>query len=351
MNTNIKKIKSKLDIIDIATSYIQLKQVSNNQFKAITNPLRDERTSSLMFYTDTQKYYDYGTGESGDVLDFISRVTNKPLVDVIASFRDDSTINNDNSFIQALVPIKKKAQVFQPIPQAKTYDLNKIYYAMSQNKIPPNYVSKLFKVEVLKSFSNTQAVLKKSIVFNKLDNSLAIVLKDQKNNIKTIATHRSKDNIKWKTLGSKIFIPYKINDNSNIIFLLVGMKEYLLMEMMGVNYIIPQSDSIANNLKSNIIWLEEIKPKLKDKTIVYISENDNSSRNLIEPIKREHDNIINIDIRDLYLFHIIDADNSGADKELPKGYDVVDFVNEFKNIKNIQLTIKKFIEKGLKNEQ
>lgn len=344
MNTNIETIKSKLDIISIATSYTQLKQISNNQFKAIVNPLRDERTSSLMFYTDTQRFYDYGNGNNGDVLDFISQAANKPLVDVIASFKDDTTtINPNNSFIQAPMPIRKETQTLQ----APTYDINKIYYAMSNNKIPPNYVSKLFNVEVLKSFSNTQTVLKNSVVFNKLDDSLAIVLKDQKNNIKTIATHRTKDNIKWKTLGSKTFIPYKIDTNSNIIFLVVGMKEYLLMEMMEVNYIVPQADGIINNLNSNKQWLEDIKPLLYNKTIVYISENDTSSRNLIEPLRKEHTNIINIDIRDLYLFYIIG--NGGLDRELPKGYDIVDFYNMFKDVENAQLTIKEFIEKELNN--
>lgn len=69
MNT-IEELKQHSDILSIASMYCEL-QKQNGSYKARVNPLRDENTSSLFFYPDTQKFHDFGSGESGDVLDFI----------------------------------------------------------------------------------------------------------------------------------------------------------------------------------------------------------------------------------------------------------------------------------------
>jgi len=234
------------------------------------------------------------------------------------------------------------------------YDLNKIYEAMKKNTIPRGRVSQLLNTEILKSFSNIQSVLKKCILFDKMNNSIAIAIKEDEE-IKTIAIHKSKskegDLIKWKTLGSKSYIPYSIRDNSKVVFVLVGMKEYLLMELMELDYIVMQSDSIVKGIHFNDQWLEEIKPQIKDKLIVYINENDRSSQECINPIKEElqnHSQVLEIDINNLFLFHIIGVGNGGRAEPLTKGYDFIDLCNAYNDIESIQTTIKEFIQMELK---
>jgi hypothetical protein len=257
-----------------------------------------------------------------------------------------SNLPNPNDFKNFKADLSKRIQFEDSEP---SYNIDNIYTAMKNNSIPSGRVSQLIDKEILHSIDDIQKVLKRCILFDTLHQSIAIAIKEDEQ-IKTIAIHRSKDQegnlIKWKTLGSKSFIPYKIRDNSKIVFVLVGMKEYLLMELLQFDYIVPQSDSIIKNISNNRQWVEEIKPKIKDKLIVYISENDKSSQELINPLKEEHSNIINIDINSLYLFHIMG--NGGRDQELPKGYDFIDFCNMFKDIESIQMTIKEFIQMELK---
>jgi hypothetical protein len=103
LKRDIKELKSNLDILEVAQKYCELKKVSNNDFMAVINPLRDEKTSSLHFYVNTQRFYDYGSSEGGDVLDFIAKVENISLSDVIKKV-------SDTSFTPSIVPIREKPQ-------------------------------------------------------------------------------------------------------------------------------------------------------------------------------------------------------------------------------------------------
>ena len=225
-------------------------------------------------------------------------------------------LRNPNEFKDFTLNFNAKVKFDNAKPK---YDLEKIYQTMRANTVPKGFISQLLDVEVLNSFDNTQEVLKRCILFDKINNSVAIAIKEDEK-IKAIAVHKSKDKegnaVKWLTMGSKSYIPFKIRENAKVILLLVGMKEYLLMELLEhLDYICPQSDSIVKGLSRNEQWKNEIRPKLKDKLVVYINEHDESSRELIHPLKEEHPNILNIDINDFYLFHIIGAGNGGADAQ------------------------------------
>jgi len=257
-----------------------------------------------------------------------------------------SKLPNSNEFKNFQLELSKKVQFEVTKP---SYNLENIYQTMKKNSIPSGRVSRLIDEEILQRFDNTQEVLKHCILFDSINDSIAIAIKKDEE-IKAIAINRTTNQdgktIKWKTLGSKSYIPHSIRDNAKVIFVLIGMKEYLLMELMNLDYIVPQSDSIVKSLGNNKQWLKEIKPKIKDKLVVYINENDTSSQELLNPLKIEHSNLVNIDINNLYLFHIIG--NGGRVTALPKGYDFVDFCNSFKDIESIQFSVKEFIEMELK---
>ncbi len=122
----IETIKSQIDIIDIISSYTDLKK-SGTKYQAVINPLRDEKTSSFFVYEDTQKYFDFGTGEGGDVVDFIESVENLNTKDAIsflqANYLNGAEINSkprplprmqskqvkkDNDYLSAQLEIKAK---------------------------------------------------------------------------------------------------------------------------------------------------------------------------------------------------------------------------------------------------
>ena len=71
-------------------------------------------------------------------------------------------------------PISTKPRPQQQKPKK---DLNNIYLKMKQNKVPKGLVSKLINETFLSQCDNVQTVLNDVIVFDKYNQSLAIVIK------------------------------------------------------------------------------------------------------------------------------------------------------------------------------
>lgn len=234
-----------------------------------------------------------------------------------------------------------------------SYDLEKMFNAIQKNSIPAGYISKLFDLKILKHNPNVRKILKEFIAYSKLDDSIAIILKNDEE-IKAIAIHRTKDRennlIKWKTYGNKKYIAYKIKDD--FIFCVYGMKEILICEIFEISYIAFQSDSIAKGIKHNEQFQNDIKPKLDGKYLILLLDNDSSCRDTINPIKEELQtvvrSIIPIEMQDLWTNHIIM--NGGRDKTLPKGYDFVEFVNDVKSISMIENNLKDLIKWSIRDE-
>ena len=160
-------------------------------------------------------------------------------------------------------------------------------------------------------------VIGKYIGFSSRYKSLAISLFDSED-VKAICIRSAWDSdgnpIKWKTYGSKRFIPYRIFDKDDpAIFVGYGIGEFLLFELLEFNYIVLQSDSIAKSLSSN-----PYTPQIEDRYIFALLDNDASCKATLEPLKSHFSKckVIGIDFENF------------SDKELPKGYDFRDFCNE-----------------------
>ena len=104
----LQELKSNFDILEIISHYCELKKINATTYKAVVNVLREEKTSSLHFYTNTQKFYDFGSNESGDIFDFIARAENISLSGAIQKLK--------NGYTPSQIPIRKKPQ---PVPEIK----------------------------------------------------------------------------------------------------------------------------------------------------------------------------------------------------------------------------------------
>lgn len=203
---------------------------------------------------------------------------------------------------------------------------------------PTRELYKLFRKEFFFSFSYMiSPILAKYIGYSNKHHSLTISLIDTDDNVKAIAIRKSKDKdgnlIKWKTYGSKTFIPYKINDE--FIFLAVGMAEFLLLEMMKVSYILLQSDSVYRHISQEII------SKTNDKYLVILKENDESFSKLITELQSIFisSNIIVVDFEKL------------LNRQLPHGFDYRDYCNEIGDISIVEQRLEQEIIKQLKDKQ
>ena len=110
---------------------------------------------------------------------------------------------------------------------------------------------------------------------------LVILFYDENKNLKTasIREYKKKDGKikKWfKVKGSKMeFIPYRLRDEYSFCFVAFGMSEALIFNILGLDYFILQSDSIAYHIDKNP-YFEAIKEKLQGKNIFILPDYDES---------------------------------------------------------------------------
>lgn len=161
-------------------------------------------------------------------------------------------------------------------------------------------------------------IISRHIGYSSKYKSLTVSLFDQEQSVKTICIRKAVDKegnpVKWKTYGSKRFIPHTIFDPDDpVLFVGFGIGEFLLLELLEFNYMVIQSDSIAKNITHN-----PYAPKLENLYIFALLDNDESCKATVEPLQKHYDRctVRGIDFENL------------LDKELPKGYDFRDFCNQ-----------------------
>ena len=162
------------------------------------------------------------------------------------------------------------------------------------------------------------------------DKSLTIHLNDENKKVQTIVIRKSGET-KWKTYGSKRFIPHDIHDE--FIFIYSGMAETIICERLGLSYIGLQSDGMVKHLPVNL------KELARDKNIIVLADNDKTFKAIIPTIREffSHSKTIVID------FEVV------LKRELPHGYDFRDFVNEIGNADRVLTLLEENIIKGGSN--
>lgn len=75
MNNQVEEIKSRLDIIDIISEYVTLKQAGGGTFRGLC-PFHNEKSPSFMVSQTKQIFHCFGCGAGGDMFKFLMKLEN-----------------------------------------------------------------------------------------------------------------------------------------------------------------------------------------------------------------------------------------------------------------------------------
>ncbi|MDD4382438.1 MAG: DNA primase [Candidatus Dojkabacteria bacterium] len=86
----IEEIKNRLDIVQIVSKYIQVKQAGKN-FSALC-PFHKEKTPSFIISPDIQRYKCFGCGETGDIFNFIQKIENIDFAEALEKLAKEAGV-------------------------------------------------------------------------------------------------------------------------------------------------------------------------------------------------------------------------------------------------------------------
>lgn len=100
---SIDEIKKNIDFVSIIKKHIPEWRKSNEAVKCI---FHSEKTGSLYINATEKKFYCFGCGEKGDILDFIRLTENKTLKEILNEYKNSN--NTSNSIINTINSSSKK---------------------------------------------------------------------------------------------------------------------------------------------------------------------------------------------------------------------------------------------------
>lgn len=122
----INEVKERNDIVDIISSYVQLKSTGPS-YKARC-PFHSEKTPSFMVNRDKQIYKCFGCGEGGDVLNFIMKIENLEFVEALKLLAERVNISVETEAINKkdYEAIKRKEQLYEISKLAAQFFFNNL---------------------------------------------------------------------------------------------------------------------------------------------------------------------------------------------------------------------------------
>ena len=89
-DSKIEEIKSRLDIVELATQYLTLKKAGRNYLGLC--PFHQEKTPSFTVNREKQIFYCFGCGEGGNVITFLMKIANKTFPEAIKELAEKTGV-------------------------------------------------------------------------------------------------------------------------------------------------------------------------------------------------------------------------------------------------------------------
>lgn len=276
---DLEKVKQSISIVDLASQYGASPYGNGNTVSTKHNPLRNEKTSSLKLYRDTNSWADFGSGEGGSIIDFIMKAENIDFNEAlnklnIEDFKPIKTkkILKDNDKMSPSIVEKCFNGIFHT-----DLDFTKENHIQQLKTIAPLWVFNEAKKDNLDFFKSiTKFIESRATTIHKLPN---------KDNISFTFKYRyyfkEEDNkmIKWYSLpNTTTSYLYCRLTNQKVILVVEGTRDYLTALLCGFD--------VVSLYSKNYNFTDEDYLLLKDKKVIFI---DDFGENVIKNIHDRFD--------------------------------------------------------------
>jgi len=147
LNSQTEEIKSKIDIVDLISEYIQLKQAGAN-FRALC-PFHNEKTPSFMVSREKQIWHCFGCGEGGDAFTFIQKIEGIEFPEALKILADKAGVK-----LKKINPemVSQKTKLFD-INRLAAEFFHKVLLSSQEGQLARNYiVQRQLKPEIVEEF-------------------------------------------------------------------------------------------------------------------------------------------------------------------------------------------------------
>ncbi|WP_099189200.1 DNA primase [Tepidibacter mesophilus] len=258
MHDIIEEIKLRNDIVDIISSYIQIKSAGLN-YKALC-PFHSEKTPSFSISTQKQMYKCFGCGEGGDVINFVMKMENIDFMEALEFLAQRASIEIKKGKIseESKKDINKKQNLYQINLDAARYFFKSMHsldnsgYNYLKNRGLDDKIIKYFGLGYAKNDWNdlNNYLLQKGYDQQSLiDSGLVIQTKNKKNYI-----NRFKNRVMFPIFdqrGKVIAFGGRVLDDS--------LPKYL-----------NSSETMLFNKRKNLYGLNFAKKNIKNDTLIIV---------------------------------------------------------------------------------
>ena len=253
----IEEIKSRCDIVDVISDYMQLKSSGSNYTGLC--PFHSEKTGSFMVSKSKQIYKCFGCNAGGDVISFVMRYENVDFMDAVKILARRCGITLERNISEEE---KKKRQEINKFREIHT-EAARFYFANLLGTKNPGY-------EYLKKRGLSDKIIKKFGLgyslnsWNSLMNYLLAKGYDKTDLVKCgLVTHKTETNKYFDRFRNRVMFPI-FNYNGKVI----GFGGRVLDDSLPKYLNSPET--LVFNKRLNLYGLNISKKSIKDDTLILV---------------------------------------------------------------------------------
>ena len=253
----IEEIKSRCDIVDVISDYMQLKSSGSNYTGLC--PFHSEKTGSFMVSKSKQIYKCFGCNAGGDVISFVMRYENVDFMDAVKILARRCGITLERNISEEE---KKKIQEINKFREIHT-EAARFYFANLLGTKNPGY-------EYLKKRGLSDKIIKKCGLgyslnsWNSLMNYLLAKGYDKTDLVKCgLVTHKTETNKYFDRFRNRVMFPI-FNYNGKVI----GFGGRVLDDSLPKYLNSPET--LVFNKRLNLYGLNISKKSIKDDTLILV---------------------------------------------------------------------------------